>query len=585
MSAKSNINVDAQNQFIDIDLNNVKAIFPNGDIKKYPKPLKVIELLNHQSLSSSDIIALMINGKIESLNSKIKTGIAKINPIILNSYEGLQIYKSTIIQILATVIHKLYSTKFHIIVLHEVKNGFLIQKSNEESFNEDEICEIKKKINEIIKMDFPIQEINLSHDEALNYFNSINHKFSVKLIESNNNDTIKCICIDKFITLFFKPLAKSTGIIKDFDFRLSSDNHNCLLLYSINENNTIPKEINQIETKNIIDNYLNSWKYSKLINTQCVGDWNKIVISSPETLREAILTMNMNQERDILSIADRISEKVMEGKVKLIGIAGPSASGKTTFSKKIGIALKSKGIESIVICMDDYAKNRVDSPKDENGKYDFECIEALRIDEFNKDLLKLLKGEEIERCVFDFISGTYSYLKNEKLKLPSKESNKIGVIICEGLHGINEKVTPLIPREEKYYIYIAPLTPIKFDEYNFFPDQILRLYRRIIRDFRNRGYNASKTLNSFFNVSKGEDKYISPHIDKCDLIWNSSLDYEVSVLYPFVYPLLKTVNVSDPNYHFACYLMDAMNNFLPISDEDIEKTALLREFIGGSTFE
>ena len=153
------------------------------------------------------------------------------------------------------------------------------------------------------------------------------------------------------------------------------------------------------------------------------------------------------------------------------------------------------------------------------------------------------------------------------------------------MHGIDERGTPSIPRDEKFFIYIAPLTPMNSDEYNFFADHVLRLYRRTIRDFRTRGRNASATLNHWFGVAEGEEKYIFPYIDSSDLIWNSSLDYEVSVLYPFVYPLLRTVNVDDENYYLACYLMNTMSAFLPISDEEIEKTAVLREFIGGSLFE
>ena len=311
----------------------------------------------------------------------------------------------------------------------------------------------------------------------------------------------------------------------------------------------------------------------------------KVIISSQEQLRDLILTMNMHQESEIGKIADIIGERVKNGKVKFIGIAGPSASGKTTFSKKLGLVLKSMGVETIVISMDDYFVNRKDTPKDKNGNYDFECLEALRIDDFNRDLNQLYKGETINRCVFDFVKGTYSYLKDDVLQLPSKESGKCGVVLCEGLHGIDERVTKTIPRDEKFFIYIAPLTPIKSDEYNFFSDYVLRLYRRMIRDYRTRGNNASKTLKNWFSVAKGEELYIYPFIDSSDLIWNSSLDYEVSVLFSFVFPLLRTVDVHDPYYYLASYLMDTMTNFLPISDEFVQKTAVLREFIGGSPFE
>ena len=295
--------------------------------------------------------------------------------------------------------------------------------------------------------------------------------------------------------------------------------------------------------------------------------------------------MNIKQEKEISNIANEISEKVLNGKVKFVGIAGPSASGKTTFTKKLGIALKSKGIEPVIMSMDDYYKNANDVPKDEKGNKDFECLEALRIDDFNKELKQLFNGEKIKKVVFNFIKGTYSYSDTETLQLPSKESGKAGVILCEGLHGIDERSTPSIPREEKFYIYIAPLTPINSDEYNFFPDHVLRLYRRSIRDFRNRGRNANESLKHLFAVAAGEEKYIYPYIDSSDLIWNSSLDYEVSVLYPFVYPLLRTVSVNDPNYYLASYLMNTMTLFLPINDEAIEKSSVLREFIGGSLFE
>ena len=568
----------------EIDLENVKVIFPDGDTKKYPKPLKLTEIVEHPSLSKPNLMALTVNGKVRSINSVISFGIAKVMPVLYDSAEGFATYKRTLVQIFATAVNKLYSKNFVPIVHHSVNNGYLWKKSNEEPFTEEEIKNIKEKMDELIKSNLVIEEVNLSPEQALNYFKSINHKYSISLIESNNTDVIKCSSIDKFLTLFFRPLGRTTGIITEFDVRLSSDEKSLLLLFPT-ISKSIPDYINEIETKLTIESYARSFEYGKLINLNCIGDWNKVVISSQEQLRELILTMNMRQEKEISSIADKIGEKVINGKVKFIGIAGPSASGKTTFSKKLGLLLKSKGIETIVLSMDDYFKNRVDTPKDDKGNYDFECLEALRIDDFNKDLKKLYKGEKINRCVFDFVTGTYSYVKSDVLQLPDKSSGKTGVVLCEGLHGIDERVTPSIARDEKFFIYIAPLTPINSDEYNFFSDYVLRLYRRIIRDFRTRANNASKTLKNWYSVAKGEEKYIYPFIDSSDLIWNSSLDYEVSVLYSFVYPLLRTVSVDDPNYYLACYLMDTMSLFLPISDENIEKTAVLREFIGGSSFE
>ena len=566
------------------DPDTVKVIFSDRETRRYPKPLHLSELLSHKSISSPDVIGLMVNGTVYSIDSIISFGIARISPIEIDSSEGLAMYRRTLVKIFATAVYKLYSKEFTVSINHNVNNGYLVKKTNEKPFTEEEITKIKEKMKEYIDQDLEIKEVELSHTEAINYFKSIKHDYSVSLIEGNNVDIVKCSCLDKFLTLLFRPLGRSTGIIKRFDVRLSSDKNSLLLLFPTIARE-IPDKLDEIETRLTMKSYEDSFKYSKIINIKSVGDWNKIVISNQEKLNDLILSMNNHQEQEISMIAGKIAEKVRNGKVKFIGIAGPSASGKTTFSKKLGVLLKSLGIETIVISMDDYFKNRVDTPKDEKGNYDFECLGALRIEDFNKDLNNLFKGEEIKRCVFDFVNGTYKYLEDDVLKLPSKESGKTGVVLCEGLHGIDERVTNTIPRDEKFFIYIAPLTPIHSDEYNFFADYVLRLYRRIIRDFRTRGNSASKTLKNWHSVAKGEEKYIYPFIDSSDLIWNSSLDYEVSVLYPFVYPLLRTVDVSDPNYYLACYLMDTMSNYLPISDMPIAKTALLREFIGGSLFE
>ena len=566
------------------DPDTVKVIFSDRETRRYPKPLHLSELLSHKSISSPDVIGLMVNGTVYSIDSIISFGIARISPIEIDSSEGLAMYRRTLVKIFATAVYKLYSKEFTVSINHNVNNGYLVKKTNEKPFTEEEINKIKEKMKEYIDQNLEIKEVELSHTEAINYFKSIKHDYSVSLIEGNTVDIVKCSCLDKFLTLLFRPLGRSTGIIKKFDVRLSSDKNSLLLLFPTIERE-IPDKLDEIETRLTMKSYEDSFKYSKIINIKSVGDWNKIVISNQEKLNDLILSMNNHQEQEISSIAGKIAEKVRNGNVQFIGIAGTSASGKTTFSKKLGVLLKSLGIETIVISMDDYFKNRADTPKDEKGNYDFECLGALRIEDFNKDLNNLFKGEEIKRCVFDFVNGTYKYLEDDVLKLPSKESGKTGVVLCEGLHGIDERVTNTIPRDEKFFIYIAPLTPIHSDEYNFFADYVLRLYRRIIRDFRTRGNSASKTLKNWHSVAKGEEKYIYPFIDSSDLIWNSSLDYEVSVLYPFVYPLLRTVDVSDPNYYLACYLMDTMSNYLPISDMPIAKTALLREFIGGSLFE
>ena len=229
----------------EIDLENVKVIFPNGETQKYPKPLLLSDLLKHSSLSSDKIIALMVNGEIKSLNKKIRVGIAKVAPILSDSYEGSSMYRRTLVKIFATAVNKIYSKQFNVIMHHKVKNGYLVKKEDEKDFSE-EINNIKEKMTELIKKDLPIDEVILSPQEAINYFKSINHFYSASLIESNNINCVKYSNLDKFLTLFFRPLGKSTGVITNFDVRLSSNKNSLLLLFPKNSK-PIPKDLKDIE--------------------------------------------------------------------------------------------------------------------------------------------------------------------------------------------------------------------------------------------------------------------------------------------------------------------------------------------------
>ena len=356
-----------------MDPETIKVIFPDKDTQRFPKPLHLSELLKHKSLSSSDIIGLKVNGTIYSIDSLISVGLARVFPIELESSEGYAMYRRTLVKIFATAVNKLYSNEFTVTINHNVNNGYLVKKRDEKPFKEEEVTKIKEKMKEYIEKNLDIKEIELSHSEAINYFKSIKHDYSVSLIESNNIDIVKCSFLDNFLSLLFRPLGRNTGIIKDFDIRLSTDKNGLLLLFPNNQRD-IPEKLEEIETKLTMKSYTDSFKFSKMINIESVVDWNKIVITNEQKVNDLIMTMNYHQEQEISMIADKIAEKVRAGKVKFIGIAGPSASGKTTFSKKLGVALKSQQIETIVISMDDYFKNRKDTPKDKKGNYDFESL-------------------------------------------------------------------------------------------------------------------------------------------------------------------------------------------------------------------
>ncbi|KAL7721825.1 Uridine cytidine kinase I [Entamoeba marina] len=543
-----------------LDTKNVLVTFSDQSKETFERPLLLSSLLKHKTLNNPDVVGLMVNGRVHSLNSTINKGIATITPVYLNSYEGSSIYRRTLVMVYAAAVYELYSKKFGVVVEHHVNNGYLSKKSNGESFTMKECEEIKQKIQEFIDKNLPITEVLLSNSEATNYFEQTNRPYTVKLLNNQNSDNIRCSCLNNFLTLFVRPLASSTNVLKSFDVRLSENKKNLVLLFPI-QNKKIPSENEQVETKMISQSYEQSNLIGKATKIECVGDLNNRIIHGD---KDFILMMENRQDMEIARIAEDCVDKVLNNGVKMISIAGPSASG----------------IIPVVLSVDDYYKHRVESPKDEFGNYDFECLEALRLDDLNDTLTRLFRGEEVHPYVFDFKSGRYSLIENKTMKLPPN-----GVVIMEGLHGIDDALTPAVPRNQKYYIFIAPLTQINLDEYNFIGNQILRFYRRIVRDYQTRNYSASHTLKSWFVVAKGEEKYIFPYVDTADAIWNSSVDYEISAIYPYVYPLLKTVPVSDPNYNMACDLLENLQLYMPLDDHHISSTSLIREFIGGSAFE
>ncbi|EKE39651.1 hypothetical protein ENUP19_0080G0101 [Entamoeba nuttalli] len=559
-----------------IDISKTIVTFTDGTQEIHTRPLHLTTLLSHPSLNNNELVGIMVNGRVYSTNASINVGLANVVPVFLNSYEGFSIYRRSLVMVFATAAYMTYGTKFGVTVEHHVNNGYCINKYDGKEFTEEECNTIKHKMEELINRNKEIKEVVLSHAEAINYFTKTNRKMTLSLLKSTNNEEIKCSYLEGFMTLFVRPLLGRTGILKDFNLILGTDKTGMMLLFP-QQNKPIPKTIREIETKKIIENYKTSNKVAQAVGIECIGDLNKRIIKGDKT---TIMMMENRQDMEIAQIAEDAIEKIKTRGVKLISIAGPSASGKTTFSKKLGVQLKLRGITPVVLSTDDYYKHRVDSPKDENGNYDFECLEALRLDDLNDTLTRLFRGEEVHPYVFDFVSGKYSLIQDKVLKLPPN-----GVIVMEGLHGIDEALTPAIPREQKYYIFIAPLTQLNIDEYNFIGNQVLRFYRRIVRDYLTRNYTASHTLKSWFNVAKGEEKYIFPFVDQADKIWNSSMDYEIAAIYPYVLPLLKTVPVDDPNYNMARNLLDTLELFMPVDDHLIGSTSLIREFIGGSVFE
>lgn len=324
----------------------------------------------------------------------------------------------------------------------------------------------------------------------------------------------------------------------------------------------------------LFDAFLDYTKLGEVVGISNASDLNEIV--STGKYNDVIQLSEAHYNSQLAKVADIIDSK--RGKVKVILLAGPSSSGKTTTARKLSIYLQARGFRTHSISTDDYFLNRVDTPKNQNGDYDFESIRAVDVDLFNKQLVKLLDGEKVLLPEFNFVTGEREYKKNY-LQLGEND-----LIVIEGLHALNDDLTIAIENRNKFKVYISPLTQINIDNHNRIHTTDTRRLRRIIRDNKYRGYNATDTLKSWSKILEGEQQYVFPYQDKADVIINSSLIYELGVLKTYAEPLLFSVNEDDENYPEAIRLINFLRNFLPIPSDDIPMESVLREFIGGSCF-
>ncbi|MTI47013.1 MAG: nucleoside kinase [Firmicutes bacterium] len=425
-------------------------------------------------------------------------------------------------------------------------------------------------MEKIIKQDIPIERKLVSKDEAIKIFKDMNMEEKVRLLNQRDKDTKHVYNLEGYYDTFYGYLATSTGVIDEFDLkyyhpgviiqlpRKESD----FKIPEFQEQSKLAKIFKEAETwGDILDvGYVSSLN-EKILNNS-IGD----IIRISEALHE----------KKIANIADKICE---DKDKRLILIAGPSSSGKTTFAQRLAIQLKVNGKKPISISLDDYFVNREDTPIDENGKFDFEALEAIDIKTFNEDLVKILEGEEVEIPTFNFLTGHREY-KGKKIK-----ADKDHPIIIEGIHGLNNKLTPSIPQKNKFKIYVSALTQLNIDGHNRIHTTDTRLIRRMVRDKNFRGNDALRTLELWDNVRRGEERNIFPYQEEADVMFNSALVYELAILRKYVEPLLMEIDKSNSFYSESKRLQKFIKYFKSVHEEqEIPCTSIIREFIGGSCF-
>ncbi|MRT91752.1 nucleoside kinase [Ancylomarina sp. 16SWW S1-10-2] len=521
-------------------------------------------------LLGTKVLGAMVNNKLKELTYEIYKP-KNVKFIDYSHPDGKLLYSRSLTFILYKAVKEVYpDAGFR--VEHAISNGVYCRLTNKNTIlTEEGVQQIKARMKSIVEADMPFEREEIETEKAIELFESQGLTEKTKLLRTRGNLYTSVYKIESVVDYFYGFLLPSTGFIDMFDLL---PYYNGMLLLAPDQDN--PTELaSTLPQEKMLQIFSEYKRWGKILGISNVGDLNKSVEN--KEISELIKIYEAMHVKKISQIADRIRKKWK--KIKIILIAGPSSSGKTTFGKRLAIQLKVAGIKPINLSLDNYFVNRDQTPLDENGEYNFESIEALDVKLFNENLLDLLEAKEVEIPKFSFEKGE-RYYDGEKLKINGKN-----VLVIEGIHALNPKLTSLVSDEVKFKIYISALTSISIDGHNRVRSTDNRLIRRIVRDHRYRNYSALETIKRWQSVRNGEEKYIFPFQENADVMFNSALPYELGVLKSHAEPILKEVQPNQTEYSEANRLLKFFSYFLPIPDDEIPPTSLMREFLGGSTFD
>ena len=551
----------------------IRVNFRDKVLKEYPAGTKIKEIAkDFKDYFNYKILIAKIDNELVSLETEL-TRKCNIDFYDRSSSVGNGIYARSLQFVLILAVRRLLGKKARVLIEHSIDKGVYIEIDNtEEEVTKETIKELGKVMNEIIKEDLIFTKVNVLRKDAIKYFKSEHQDDKVQVLKYISNSFVNLYRIDDIYDYFYGSLVNSTSLLDDYKLTYIDGNGFVLSIPTIyNPECTY----NYVHHKKLFDKFSEYTKWGRCIGINNAADLNEYV--SQGKYGELIRLSEAYYDSQLTRIADQVYEN--KDNIKIILIAGPSSSGKTTTAKKLQTYLGSKGIKTHPIGMDDYYVNRVDTPKDENGDYDFECIEALDLKLFNKNLTKLLEGGKIEVPTFNFVTGEREY-HGKTMSLDKDE-----IIIVEGIHALNDRLTSSIEKKYKFKVYISPLTQLNIDNHNRIFTSDTRLLRRIVRDSRTRGYTAEETLQRWAKVRAGEEKYIFPFQDLTDTMVNSAMLYEIGVLKVYAEPLLFSVPENSDVYPEARRLINFLRNFLPIPADQIPINSVLREFVGGSCYE
>ena len=548
----------------------IKVEYKEGLIKEYPENTPLSEIAHSfQSRYNYPILIAKVDNVIEELAYNI-TKKCSIDFYDRSSTFGHTVYSHGVHFLMIVAIKKVLGNDAEVIIQHSIDKGVYCEIVNKE-INKDIIKQIESKMEELVKQDYNFIKLSVSRKDAMNFFKKKKQFDKVDVFKYISNTYINLYRLDEYYDYFFSEMPYSTRVLDEFKLTYIKDNGFVLSYPSINN----PKYTEDYSHhKMMFDAFLDYTNMGKTVGISNAADLNKIV--SLGKYNDVIQLAEANYNSQLAKTADIIYNK--KNKVKIVLLAGPSSSGKTTTARKLEVYLKARGFKTHSISTDDYFLNRIDTPKKANGDYDFESLKAVDTDLFNKHLLKLLAGEKVMIPEYNFVLGEREY-KGRTLQLGEND-----IVIIEGLHALNPELTLAIDDANKFKIYISPLTQLNIDNHNRIHTSDTRRLRRIIRDNKYRGWNAADTLRNWKNILEGEEEYVFPYQNKADMIINSALIYELGVLKTYAEPLLFSVNEDDEVYPEAIRLINFLRNFLPIPSDDVPKESVLREFIGGSCF-
>lgn len=544
------------------------SIVVNKKKYQYSKGITLLEVANElEKGRKHPILLAKINNAFKELSSTIKED-AEVEFLDLTSREGNRCHVNGLVYMIAYAVKKLYGKQEDIIVQHSLDKGLYIETTFR--LTETKLHAIKECVKALIEADIPITKVIIDRLEAIKYFESINDYTKAGVMNYNTNTYVNLYRLGNQYDYFYSKMATSTGKLKEFDVTYIKDNGFILSFPTIYSLDKIPKYHHQ---PNMFKIFKETREWAKLMHVETSVDLNKIV--STGKINDLIKIDETLQSSRLLNIAKDINDK--KKNVKIVLIAGPSSSGKTTTTRKLCMFLQSFGLTPRVVSMDDYFVEKKDTPLDEKGKPDYECLEAMDTKLFDKQMAALMKGEKV-------VMPTYNFALGEK---EFKEEVQIGendLLLIEGIHALDNRILTNIKRENKYKIYVSALAEINMDNHNRVCTSDNRLLRRIVRDNRTRDYKVEYTLQLWESVRCGEEKYIFPYQGETDATINSASIYEIGVLKTYAEPLLYSVPADSPCYEEAKRLINFLRLFLPIPADAIPEDAVVREFVGGGYF-